>query len=384
MFEVHVLGTSSARFANNRAVSGTFVMTPRGAILVDCGEGLQQRILDQNRLLKLSGSKTRCRMSKIRAILFTHGHLDHCWGLLPMLHTMALDGRREPLTIIAPTSREAIQWALDNPGIPPYPESKIASTDLAILFSQWQSLGAKDEEFGFDIDWVLLPMESMEPHASPIQPIGGVELTIVPTIHGVPSCAWMIASEQQLGKFNREKSQSLNLNKDEISKLADGENILKNGKQLDSKDFRAPPRDPISVVISGDTTGNVPAFTQLPYPPDLLIHEATFLIEQQKNATMYNHSTTHDAARHAEVSDTGVLALTHYSSRITNTEQVVKEAKEIHRRSVACDDGDLFIITRSGEISRQKREDIPPEDGSFAGRFASRFVAVDEFPSRNN
>ena len=59
MLELHVLGTSSARFAHNRAVSGSFVMTPGGGLLVDCGEGLQQRLLNQNSALKKSELQIR-------------------------------------------------------------------------------------------------------------------------------------------------------------------------------------------------------------------------------------------------------------------------------------------------------------------------------------
>ena len=49
MLELHVLGTSSARFAHGRAVSGSVVNTPGGTLLVDCGEGMQQRLIDHVR-----------------------------------------------------------------------------------------------------------------------------------------------------------------------------------------------------------------------------------------------------------------------------------------------------------------------------------------------
>jgi ribonuclease Z len=357
MLELHVLGTSSARFAHNRAVSGSFVMTPGGGLLVDCGEGLQQRLLNQNSALKKSELQIRCRMAKVRAILFTHGHLDHCWGLLPMLHTMALEGRTEPLTIIAPTSQKAIDWSINYPSKTPHVESGVDSTDLAILFQQWQSLGAKDEAFGFDIDWVLLPIEEESPFSCPIQPLKGVELTVVPTIHGVPSCAWMVATESGIGKFDREKVDLLNLTTEQIATLADGDDVELDGTVLRADDFRGSEKPPRSLIISGDTTGAVPAFSQLPIKPDLLLHEATFLVANQEKAEMYNHSTSHDAARHAQISNTEVLALTHYSSRITDSNVVEEEAKQLHKRSIASDDGDIFTISRIGEITLYRRND---------------------------
>ncbi len=355
MFELHVLGTSSARFSHDRAVSGSFLMTPGGAVLIDCGEGMQKRLLDQNKALKKSGLQIRSRMAKVRAILFTHGHLDHCWGLLPMLHTMSLDGRTEPLTIIAPTSQKAVAWALKNPGDTPPADSGVDSTDLAILFQQWQSLGSKDDDFGFKIDWVLLPIEQQSPFISPIQPLDGVELTVVPTEHGIPSCGWQFSTNHAMGKFDRTKADSLSLTTEQVATLASGKDITTDSETLLAGDFRGEAKPRRSLLISGDTIGNVQAFGELTIPPDLLLHEATFLEYKSEKARMYNHSTTHDAARHAQVSGSQVLALTHYSSSVDDISVVQNEAQELHKRSIACSDGDVFTISRDGEIMVHRR-----------------------------
>ena len=57
--------------------------------LIDCGEGMQKRIIDHNRRLKSSGSQHRTCLSRTRAIFLTHGHLDHTWGA-PLLQTWIL------------------------------------------------------------------------------------------------------------------------------------------------------------------------------------------------------------------------------------------------------------------------------------------------------
>lgn len=357
MFELHILGTSSARFAHGRSVSGSYVMTPNGALLVDCGEGMQNRLVSHNIALKKSGLQIRSKMSKLRTILFTHAHLDHCWGLLPMLHTMGLDGRTEPLTIIAPSSKKAMEWAINYPGVAPEIDSGVDASDFAILFQQWKNLGGKDGDFGYPIDWILVPIDQESPFPSPVQPLNGISLSIIPTNHGIPSCGWLISNTASQGKFDRTKADELNLSNEQIRELANGSDIVISSEKIFASDFRGEVPESRSILISGDTTGEVVSFSQLPTPPDILVHEATHLIAHEEKAKMWNHSTSLDAARHAIASNAKVLALTHYSSRIDDINLVQEEAKQLHKRSIACIDGDIFTISKDGQVSMNRRHE---------------------------
>ena len=100
MFDLHILGTSGSRPTGKRSVSGNYLSTPHGNLIIDCGEGFQDRLIKHELDLKKNPIGIRARASKIKVILLTHSHLDHCWGLLPLLKTMQLDGRTKPLTII--------------------------------------------------------------------------------------------------------------------------------------------------------------------------------------------------------------------------------------------------------------------------------------------
>ena len=104
MMELHILGTASARPTSKRNVSGSVLSTEEGLVVIDAGEGFQNRYSAQRSLMKRSGQNASLRPHKIAAIALTHGHLDHTWGLLPFLQTLALDGRNHPLIIYAPTS----------------------------------------------------------------------------------------------------------------------------------------------------------------------------------------------------------------------------------------------------------------------------------------
>ena len=116
MFDLHILGTSGSRPTGTRSVSGNYLSTSDGNLIIDCGEGFQSRLIKHELDLKNNSIGIRARVSKIKVILLTHSHLDHCWGILPLLKTMQLDGRQQPLTIIAPSTPQAIEWAEKNYG----------------------------------------------------------------------------------------------------------------------------------------------------------------------------------------------------------------------------------------------------------------------------
>jgi ribonuclease Z len=254
------------------------------------------------------------KVSRIKAILLTHSHFDHCWGLPPFLKTMQLDGRTEPLTIIAPTTIQAINWVQDNYGNEILPDSGISSSDFAILFRQWNFYIENGvNKNPFPIKWLLVPIDDYAPQVVSIQPLDGFQLTAIPTKHGVTSVGWLISSKEK-------------------------------------KDRR--------ILISGDTTTNVPSFNELALsgPLDLLIHEATFTNKFSEKAGHYWHSTASDAAKAAVDTNANLLGMIHFSPRIDNLHVMEEEARCIHPHSVACADGDIFRISDDGRINLMRKQ----------------------------
>jgi len=361
--QIHILGTSSSRPAHGRSVSGSTINTEKGIIIVDCGEGFQERISLHNKKLKLDKSEFRIKVGKINTILLTHGHLDHTWGLLPFLKTLSLDGREKPLTIIAPTSHKIIDHILNsnNPFVD-ISDLEPANVDLCLQFRQWWSLGGTSNLLNFQTNWILIGANQnddignlnailIDPDNHSVQSVknleqytNNIEILHIPTLHSVPSCGWWIKEENKKGKFNSDLASSKKLNQNEIQQLAKGEDI----EGYSSKDYVLPEQIGPSVLISGDTAGKNNGFINFSksnFNTTLLIHEATFMEEHLDKANELLHSTGIQAAQNAKLINAKHLVITHYSSRIKNTESLKLEASNEFEIVHAASDSDIINLT---------------------------------------
>ena len=70
----------------------------------------------------------------------------------------------------------------------------------------------------------------------------------------------------------------------------------------------------------------------------LLIHESTYVNEDADKAKDNFHSTSSDAARIAKKSNSKQLVLTHFSTRYTSLDDLLKEAKEIFENTKLAKD----------------------------------------------
>ena len=290
--EIIFLWTSSAVHSYNRNHPAIILKAFGETMLFDCGEGTQRQLI----FAKVSPMK-------ISKIFLSHYHGDHILGLPGLLQSMNFRGRETKLTIYGPKGLNTLKNAIFNLGY--------CKIDFPIEFI----------EIGTET------IESCEEYIIKSQDVN----------HQVPCLAYTV-KELKKPRFLREKAIELGVPVGPaFGKLHNGEEVEVNGKIIKPEQVLGPARKGNKVTYSGDTT---PCEEMIEFAKDstLLIHESTYVNEDADKAKDNFHSTSSDAARIAKKSNSKQLVLTHFSTRYTSLDDLLKEAKEIFENTKLAKD----------------------------------------------
>jgi ribonuclease Z len=296
--DVVFLGTAGSMPTARRAPSALLVRRGGERLLVDCGEGTQRQLL-----------RSTVGLLELEEVFLTHYHADHYLGLPGMLKSYALRGRELPLTIHGP------------PG-------------LHELF------GALRRIFGrlpFDVSLVEL-------EAGDALERDGYWLEVVEVVHGVSAVGYALRERARPGRFDLEAADALGVPVGpERGALQRGEPVsLADGRTVAPGDVLGPPRPGRTVVLAGDTAP-CDSVCEAAAGADLLVHEATFCLDERERARETEHTTAAAAAELARDAGVRLLALTHLSSRYTARE-VEEEARPIFPETVVPRDFDVIEV----------------------------------------
>ncbi len=298
------LGTGSSTPTEDRWLPSILVNVRGEYLLLDCGEGAQYRVL-----------KAGLRVNKLAAILISHLHGDHLYGLPGLLESLEVWGKRSPLSVVGP------------PGIAGYVNAALAREKLAYP----------------------LAVQEVEPGLVVERP--GYRVYAVRVNHGVEAYAYAIVEDDYPGKFDSARAEELGVPPGPLRrKLLLGERVLlAGGRVVEPQEVVGPPRRGLKIVYSGDTRP-CQSLVEVSKGADLLIHEATFSSKHEEEARLSFHSTASEAAEIALRASAKLLVLTHFSGRYRSADALLSEARKLFRRSYAAKD--MLKI----ELKRWERE----------------------------
>lgn len=303
MFQVTVLGSSSALPTPSRGLSSHLVNVNHKYILIDCGEGTQQQ-------LKRFGIK----FQRIDAIFITHLHGDHYFGLIGLLNSMQLYDREKEIHIYGPQLLEKI------------------------IRIQVDAAGGK---ILYPIHFHALEHKSFN---TTIYENNALKVSTFPLKHGIP--CWGFKVEEQVGprKLNIHLLEDLEVPVVYYRKLQEGKDVeLNDGRIIKSSDVSFAPKPTKAYAYCSDTRYSTKVVEAVK-GVDLLYHEATFTKEQQKRAVQTNHSTAEEAGRVAKEAGVKKLIIGHFSARYVTFESFVQEAEHHFAPTILAKDGLVIAI----------------------------------------
>lgn len=296
-FTVTILGSGAALPTGNRNPTAQYIFCNNRHLLIDCGEGTQMQ------LRKLS-----IPFQRITHIFISHLHGDHFFGLPGLLSTMNLLGRNQGVTIYGPPALESII------------KNILECGGHKLTFGlKFISLNDKKQELIFEDKLI--------------------EITSFPLKHRIPTCGFRIQEKQKEYRLNAEALKEDKIPFEFFHRLKRGESpITDEGIKIDFKKYTFPPKPSLSYSFCSDT-----AYTEkiLPFIKDssLLYHEATFTEVQKERAKATFHATAKQAAEIAQKASVRELILGHISSRYSETETHLIEAKEFFQNTKVAQDG---------------------------------------------
>lgn len=302
VFEITVLGSSSATPAYNRNPSAQMINLNEHFYLVDCGEATQNQL-----------NKFKIKSAKIDTIFISHLHGDHYLGLVGLLSTLHLNGRTKSMTIVGPPELKDI-------------------IDLQLKVSETQ--------LRFPIDFRPTQVDYTEV-------IFQNNDVIVETIilnHRIPTTGFVFKEVARKRKINTEKLTEYDIPLEYIPLLKNGIDYCdKFGRTIANAELTFAPKAPRSYAYCSDTIYTEHFLDQIE-GVDCLYHEATFLHELIDRAKETFHTTALQAGTIANKANVKQLMIGHFSARYKELDLLLAEAKTAFNNTVLAVEGERYTL----------------------------------------
>ena len=295
-FRVNILGCGSAIPTARHNPSSQILDIRDNLFMIDCGEGTQ-----------LSMRKMRLKYNRLNHIFISHLHGDHCFGLIGLLSSMALQEKAGSVTI------HIFEEGAD-------------------LFDQQLKFFCRD--IPFEIKFNIL-----KPERATIFESSAITIETIPLFHRVPCVGFLFKEKPKLRHLNGEMVKFYNVPVKELHGIKEGNDFVTSEGVVVPNARLTTDADPVmSYAYCSDTAFN-PKVAEMIKGVHTIYHEATYTNEFALLARPRGHSTSAEAARIAEMAEAKQLVLGHFSKRYRDESPLLSEAKEIFPNTILANDG---------------------------------------------
>lgn len=301
-FEVTVLGSNSAIPTYGRHHTAQFIKVKNKRFLIDCGEATQHQ-------MRRFGVKPQ----QLDAIFISHLHGDHYLGLVGLLSSLHLQGRKKDLTLYGPRGLDDI-------------------ISLQLMHS--------DTVFNYRLNFIRIDTSVHQViHEDEI-----VKIYSIPLNHRIPCAGFKIQEQPYAPRINKAKLPE-NITMQQIERLKKGEDIFDDDGNIifHNDQLTLPPKKVRTYAFCSDTKYD-PTLYQQVEGVDLLYHETTFLNERELTAANTFHSTAAEAAMVAKEASAKKLIIGHFSARYKDIRPFEQEARKVFKETYLAIEGKTFAL----------------------------------------
>jgi ribonuclease Z len=301
-FEVTILGSSSATPIYNRNPTSQVLNINERLYLVDCGEGTQQQML-----------RFDVKANRIDHIFISHLHGDHYLGLVGLLSSMHLNGRKKPLKLFGPAHLKEI-------------------IDLQLKYSE--------TTLQYDIEFTV----TNSTQAETIITNEDVTVETIPLDHRIACTGFLFREKKRLRKLLKDEIERIGIPVEFYTSLKKGADYMDTEGKLYKNDVLTVDSEaPKTYTYCSDTMVNERYFKQIANS-NLLYHEATFLHNMLDRANETHHTTALQAAEVAVKTHAGKLLIGHFSARYKSLDELLEEAQSVFPATGLAIEGKTFMV----------------------------------------
>jgi ribonuclease Z len=309
-FELTILGSSSATPTAKRNPTAQLLNVAERFFLIDCGEATQIQL-----------RRYKIRFQRINHIFISHLHGDHYLGLMGLLSSLHLLGRKTPISIYAP---EGLRRIIDL-------QLEISGTVLSYEI-HWNQLDT--EKPGIIFEDKILTVET------------------VVLNHRIPCVGFIFREKERPFSIDKEQAAFYGVPLSQMMSVKHGNDaVLEDGTIVPNHRITRGRQKARSYAFCSDTRFDDRVIAAVK-DVDMLYHEATFMHELLERAKQTFHTTALEAGRVARLAKVAKLIIGHFSVRYMDLNPLLNEARTEFPETYLGEEGNVFHIPEQPYVKK--------------------------------